>query len=342
MARVHHLEKGQGYGFHLASEKGAQYIRKIDPDSPAERSGIKDGDRLLGVNDMNVIGVTHKQIVGFVRDAGEKVDLVVASPLDGITLASDDAVMQLMPRECKLTRQESGFGFVLHSERVQKNTGFYMTKITTGGAAWSAGVHEDDKIISIDGVFITNRLHVDVVELIKNKATIVMTLVHRATTVGDEMAKIIKTPAIPRNPDNPDRLADGTNGNCESPALSESQSKTSTIAEINSYPIVETQSENIVESPSDTVMNENEGERVNGVTSPPSDTLSSHHSATNSFDATDSINNNENDDGSFDQIDFANMTLRDLKTSIRNKKSRGRRSADDINWSQNKNLFKEL
>lgn len=81
-----------------------------------------------------------------------------------------------------------------------------------------------------------------------------MTLVHRATTVGDEMAKIIKTPAIPRNPDNPDRLADGTNGNCESPALSESQSKTSTIAEINSYPIVETQSENIVESPSDTVM----------------------------------------------------------------------------------------
>lgn len=24
-----------------------------------------------------------------------------------------------------------------------------MTKITTGGAAWSAGVHEDDKIISV-------------------------------------------------------------------------------------------------------------------------------------------------------------------------------------------------
>ena len=50
MARVHHLVKGHGYGFHLASEKGAQYIRKIDPDSPAERSGIKDGDRLLGVS----------------------------------------------------------------------------------------------------------------------------------------------------------------------------------------------------------------------------------------------------------------------------------------------------
>lgn len=54
MARVHHLEKGQGYGFHLASEKGAQYIRKIDPDSPAERSGIKDGDRLLGVSRIQI------------------------------------------------------------------------------------------------------------------------------------------------------------------------------------------------------------------------------------------------------------------------------------------------
>ena len=50
MARVHNLEKGNGYGFHLASERGAQFIRKIDPDSPAEKSGLQDGDRLLGVS----------------------------------------------------------------------------------------------------------------------------------------------------------------------------------------------------------------------------------------------------------------------------------------------------
>jgi Na(+)/H(+) exchange regulatory cofactor NHE-RF1 len=49
MARVHHLKKGSGYGFHLASEKGCQFIRKIDPESPTEKSGIIDGDRLLGV-----------------------------------------------------------------------------------------------------------------------------------------------------------------------------------------------------------------------------------------------------------------------------------------------------
>ena len=52
-------------------------------------------------------------------------------------------------------------------------------------------------------------------------------------------------------------------------------------------------------------------------------------------------NNSENNNSDFDQIDFAKMSLQDLKSSIRTKKSR-RRPIDDINWSQNKNLFKEL
>ena len=49
MARIVNLERGDGYGFHLASENGNQFIRKIDAESPAERAGILDGDRLVGV-----------------------------------------------------------------------------------------------------------------------------------------------------------------------------------------------------------------------------------------------------------------------------------------------------
>jgi hypothetical protein len=49
MARAVFLDKGDGYGFHLASEKGVQFIRRIVEDSPAQNAGMLEGDRLLGV-----------------------------------------------------------------------------------------------------------------------------------------------------------------------------------------------------------------------------------------------------------------------------------------------------
>uniref|UniRef100_A0A8C2FGV6 PDZ domain-containing protein n=1 Tax=Cyprinus carpio TaxID=7962 RepID=A0A8C2FGV6_CYPCA len=47
------LEKGEnGYGFHMHGEKGksGQFIRLVEPDSPAEVSGLRAGDRLVFVN----------------------------------------------------------------------------------------------------------------------------------------------------------------------------------------------------------------------------------------------------------------------------------------------------
>ena len=41
---------------------------------------------------------------------------------------------------------------MLHSERVHKATSFFLTKIALGGAAWLAGVFEDDKILSVSKI----------------------------------------------------------------------------------------------------------------------------------------------------------------------------------------------
>lgn len=306
MARVHTLDKGNGYGFHLASEKGAQYVRKIDSDSPAERAGITDGDRLLGVNDRNIIGVSHKDIVSLVRDSGDKVDLIVSSPIGGISMGKDEEVIRLMPRECTLERQESGFGFVLHSERINRNTGFYMTKIADNGAAWFAGVHEDDKIISIDGVTISNKAHADVVDLIKNKQSISMTLIHRHSALASDLAERLKVPAVCRD------------GEAEPITPSESTlSKTSTIAEINNQPHTNTTTMSTMSNSS------------NGT------------SASQSSRTSEVSNNAENNNEAFTQLDFHRMSLSELKATIRTNKKQKKR-VDEINWSQNKNLFKEL
>lgn len=58
------MVKGEtGYGFHLHGEKGksGQFIRKVEPGSPAEASGLRAGDRVVAVNGANVEKETHHQ-----------------------------------------------------------------------------------------------------------------------------------------------------------------------------------------------------------------------------------------------------------------------------------------
>ncbi|XP_070793689.1 Na(+)/H(+) exchange regulatory cofactor NHE-RF1 [Pituophis catenifer annectens] len=73
-------EKGpNGYGFHLHGEKSktGQFIRLVEPDSPAEKSGLKAGDRLIEVNGDNVEKESHQQVVNRIRNSAGSVRLLV-------------------------------------------------------------------------------------------------------------------------------------------------------------------------------------------------------------------------------------------------------------------------
>ncbi|XP_012893499.1 PREDICTED: Na(+)/H(+) exchange regulatory cofactor NHE-RF1 [Dipodomys ordii] len=77
------LEKGpNGYGFHLHGEKGkvGQFIRLVEPGSPAEKAGLLAGDRLVEVNGENVEKETHQQVVSRIRAALSAVRLLVVDP----------------------------------------------------------------------------------------------------------------------------------------------------------------------------------------------------------------------------------------------------------------------
>lgn len=90
-------EKGpNGYGFHLHGEKGktGQFIRLVEADSPAEKSGLKAGDRLIEVNGDNVEKESHQQVVNRIRNSPGSVRLLVVD-------SETDQHLQKLGLECR-------------------------------------------------------------------------------------------------------------------------------------------------------------------------------------------------------------------------------------------------
>merc|ERR1711872_503450 len=83
--RLCHIKKWtrfDGYGFNLHGDKNkpGQLIGKVDEGSPAEAGGLKIGDRIIEIEGVNVIGESHKEVVGRIRisGGGNQVRLLVA------------------------------------------------------------------------------------------------------------------------------------------------------------------------------------------------------------------------------------------------------------------------
>ncbi|XP_040922605.1 Na(+)/H(+) exchange regulatory cofactor NHE-RF1a [Toxotes jaculatrix] len=93
------LEKGTGgYGFHLHGEKGktGQFIRLVEPDTPASASGLLAGDRLAFVNGESVEGESHQQVVARIRATTGALELIVV----------DDETAELLKKHNLQCRKE--------------------------------------------------------------------------------------------------------------------------------------------------------------------------------------------------------------------------------------------
>lgn len=68
-----------GYGFNLHAEKNkpGQYIGKVDVNSPAEMAGLKEGDRIIEVNGINIANENHKQVVQRIKMVPNETKLLV-------------------------------------------------------------------------------------------------------------------------------------------------------------------------------------------------------------------------------------------------------------------------
>ncbi|VDP38301.1 unnamed protein product [Soboliphyme baturini] len=75
-------EPSDEYGFNLHAENGkGHFIGTVDPDSIAQKSGLEEGQRIVGVNGSLVfVDTPHKEVVKLIKQQPASVELLVASP----------------------------------------------------------------------------------------------------------------------------------------------------------------------------------------------------------------------------------------------------------------------
>ncbi|XP_035510777.1 Na(+)/H(+) exchange regulatory cofactor NHE-RF2 [Morone saxatilis] len=78
----HLVRSDMGYGFNLHSDRSrpGQYIRSLDPGSPADHAGLRPQDRLVEVNGVNIEGMRHAEVVAFIKKGGDETWLLVVDP----------------------------------------------------------------------------------------------------------------------------------------------------------------------------------------------------------------------------------------------------------------------
>ncbi|KAG8446336.1 hypothetical protein GDO86_013970 [Hymenochirus boettgeri] len=74
------MKKGpNGYGFNLHSDKTnpGQFVRAVDPNSPAEKAGLLPKDRIIEVNGVTMAGKQHADVVNAIKSGGDETSLLV-------------------------------------------------------------------------------------------------------------------------------------------------------------------------------------------------------------------------------------------------------------------------
>uniref|UniRef100_A0A8C3FHM1 PDZ domain containing 1 n=1 Tax=Chrysemys picta bellii TaxID=8478 RepID=A0A8C3FHM1_CHRPI len=194
-------QEGESYGFYLRIEKNklGHLIRNVEEGSPADRAGLKDGDRILRVNGLFVDKEEHAQVVEMVKRSGNSVTVLILDDAsyekaekEGVNfeeLGQKQTTQQQkkqppvtngvtapvpQPRLCYLVKERNSYDFSLKTTVGQK--GVFIIGLSPQGVAAKAGVQHNDRLIEVNGKNVENDKHEEVVEKVKKSGNHVVFL----------------------------------------------------------------------------------------------------------------------------------------------------------------------
>ncbi|KAM9853557.1 Na(+)/H(+) exchange regulatory cofactor NHE-RF4-like [Aulostomus maculatus] len=182
-------QDGQSFGFYLRMNKNDQGfdIRDVEPWSPAEQSGLREGDRVLEVNDQYVANMEFFRVVRKIQSCGSHLFLLVLGEKDYEQAGFMGVNLEMLataskgdhcsrPRLCHISRDlDYGLGMTVKSVEGQKSQ--YILNTVPDGPAEKAGVRSGDRLIWINGVMTSTLTHSSLNRTMKKSAESVTVLV---------------------------------------------------------------------------------------------------------------------------------------------------------------------
>ncbi|XP_032562881.1 protein scribble homolog isoform X19 [Chiroxiphia lanceolata] len=217
---------GKGSTPYKGDDEGI-FISRVSEEGPAARAGVRVGDKLLEVNGVSLHCAEHHVAVEALRGSGSSVSMTVlrermVEPENAITVTPLRPEDDYSPRERRgglrfperpegapaterystcLMRNEKGLGFSIAGGKGSTpyragDTGIFISRIAEGGAAHRDGIlHIGDRVISINGVDMTEARHDQAVALLTAASPTIVLLVERE---GSEQPGEGASPGTPR------------------------------------------------------------------------------------------------------------------------------------------------
>lgn len=217
-----HIERSRtGLGLSIAGGRGSTpfrgddegiFISRVTEGGPADLAGLKVGDKVLTVNGVSVVGVSHydavevlkasgavlileinREVTRLVKDYDSKSDTPsidskpehrIPSPLP-VPSANDEMVLHKMLVHTTLIRDSRGLGFSIAGGRGSQpfkanSDAIYISRITEGGVAHKDGkLAVGDRVVSINGVDLTGATHEQAVAMLTGLERFVRLVVER-------------------------------------------------------------------------------------------------------------------------------------------------------------------
>ncbi|KAM6102768.1 protein scribble homolog isoform 32-T32 [Theristicus caerulescens] len=217
---------GKGSTPYKGDDEGI-FISRVSEEGPAARAGVRVGDKLLEVNGVSLHCAEHHVAVEALRGSGSSVSMTVlrermVEPENAITVTPLRPEDDYSPRERRgglrfperpegappterystcLMRNEKGLGFSIAGGKGSTpyragDTGIFISRIAEGGAAHRDGIlRVGDRVISINGVDMTEARHDQAVALLTASSPTIVLLVERE---GAEQLSEGDSPGVPR------------------------------------------------------------------------------------------------------------------------------------------------
>ncbi|XP_071340940.1 protein scribble homolog isoform X20 [Trachinotus anak] len=236
---------GKGSTPYKGDDEGI-FISRVSEEGPAARAGVKVGDKLLEVNGVDLHEAEHHTAVEALRSSGASVSMTVlrermVEPENAITTTPLRPEDDYFPRERRssgitfnmetspsgprqrlstcLIRNDKGLGFSIAGGKGSTpyrtgDMGIYISRIAEGGAAHrDSTLRVGDRVISINGVDMTEARHDQAVALLTGTSPTIALLVERDLNApggspGQSRARA-HSPPPPEPSDSPDQEEEG-------------------------------------------------------------------------------------------------------------------------------------